>query len=97
MCGPAPDARCARRRRQASRGAPVDGADVVAGDVLPQRVELRALAADQYAVRPSSSRSRANLDGRCLRLVNGGSTRTVHGARWLPCRAESPAGRASGR
>ena len=44
------------------------------------------------AVRPSSSRSRASRDGRCLRDANGGSARTDHGAAWLPCRAASPSG-----
>ncbi len=44
------------------------------------------------AVRPSSSRSRASFDGRCLREVNGGSTRTRQGTSCDPCRPASPSG-----
>ena len=44
------------------------------------------------SVRPSSSRSRASLAGRCLRDGNAGRTRTCHGATCEPCRAASPSG-----
>lgn len=43
-------------------------------------------------VRPSSSRRRASLEGRCLRLVKGGRTRTVQGTWWLPWREKRPRG-----
>ena len=46
----------------------------------------RTITAD----RPSSSRSRASRDGRCLREVNGGSTRSRHGTTCEPCRAGQP-------
>ena len=45
------------------------------------------------AVRPSSSRSRARREGRCLRDGNPGSTRTPHGAAreaWRPARRMGP-------
>ena len=41
---------------------------------------------------PSSWRSRDSFSGRCRRLWNGGSTRTVHGACRLAWRAASPSG-----
>ena len=43
-------------------------------------------------VRPSSSRRRASFEGRCLRLVNGGRTRTVQGTWWVPWREKRPRG-----
>ena len=86
--GRARAARCAPpRRRRAGGGPPVDGAHVVADDVLAQRVELRALAAHQHAARPSSSRSRASRAGGACGDSNAGSTRTAHGT------SSSPGGR----
>ena len=41
---------------------------------------------------PSSSRSRASRDGRCLRELKGGSTRIAPGTRMLACRAASRSG-----
>ena len=74
-------------------GPPVDGPHVVAVDVLAQRVELRALAADhaRRCGRRARAAGRASA-GRCLRDVNGGSTRTVQGTTCEPCRAASPSG-----
>ena len=43
-------------------------------------------------VAPSSSRSRAILDGRCLREVNGGSTRSTLDSVTVACRATRPSG-----
>jgi hypothetical protein len=44
------------------------------------------------AARPSSSRSRANRLGRCLRESNGGSERTVPSTSTVRCRPASPSG-----
>ena len=43
-------------------------------------------------VRPSSSRSLASRDGRCLRELNGGSTVMAPGRSMVACRARSPSG-----
>ena len=53
-------------------GAPVDGAHVVAVDVVAQAVELGALAADAHRGTPVELRAaRASRLGRCLREGNG--------------------------
>ena len=43
-------------------------------------------------VRPSSSRRRAKREGRCLRELNGGSTRIAPGSSIVACRASRPSG-----
>ena len=77
----------------AGGGPPVDGPDVVADHVLAQRVELAALAraAATGAARRAGAAGPASR-GRCRRLRNGGSTRTVHGTGCRRCRAASPSG-----
>ena len=75
------------------RAAPVDRADVVAGDVLAQAVELGALPAlqDAWPGRPARAAGPAGWAGACD-AVNGGSTRIVHGAGCWRLPAGEPSG-----
>ena len=74
-------------------GPPVDRADVVADDVLAQRVELGALAADLHRGPAVELAQPGQLRGRCWREVNGGSTRSRPRARRAsPAGAARPSG-----
>ena len=91
--GPARAARCGPRRPAAGAGPPVDAADVVAADVLAQRVELRALAAHPHRRPPVELAQPGQPAGQVLAGVE--RRQHAHRARApasVPCRAASPSG-----
>lgn len=81
-----------RDRGLPGRGSPVDGAGVVAGDVLAEAVEFRALATGEDAGAAVQFAQAGQLGGQVLAAGERGRTRTVQGARWVPWRENRPRG-----